>query len=188
MCVIRCHVLTCVLFVSCVNMCVMCWHLCHLLSCVDMCVMCCHVLLVVSLPLLSDEVLDGQFQINDRTGRYMWLGLLVMCGLGVWVWVWSVGEWYEMLRGEYGVWSVVTPLFSSVLGSVYYSSGVGIHSFPPNGQLFAANLQDQGTILTYVHMYIRTYRVKYVASMLAPLNSDHLHWGRKSLGWSSLQF
>ena len=68
MCVIYCHVLKCVLFVSCVDM-------------------CCHVLLVVSLPLLSDEVLDGQFQINDRTGMYMWLGLLVMCGLGVWVWV-----------------------------------------------------------------------------------------------------
>ena len=68
----------------------------------------------------------------------------------------------------------MTPLFSSVLDSVYYSSGVGIHSFPPNGQLFAANLQDQGTILTYVHTYIQG-EVQYVASILAPLNSDHLH-------------
>lgn len=28
---------------------------------------------------------------------------------------------------------------------VHYSSGVGIHSFPPQGQLLPANLQDQGT-------------------------------------------
>ena len=59
---------------SCVSCVVMCCHVCcHV----------CHVLLIVSLPPLSDEVLDGQFQINDRTGTYLCLGLLVMCGSGV---------------------------------------------------------------------------------------------------------
>ena len=53
------------------------------------------------------------------------------------------------------VWCVkcCDSLFLSVLHSVHYSSGVGIHSFPPNGQLFAANLQDQGT---YVYIRVHT--------------------------------
>ena len=35
---------------------------------------------------------------------------------------------------------------SALCPAVHYSSGVGIHSFPPQGQLLAADLQDQGTL------------------------------------------
>lgn len=59
---------------------------------------------------------------------------------------------------------------------VHYSSGVGIHSFPPHGQLLAANLQDQGT---HIHTYVRTYiRGMEESKLLGPLPIRLFHWRR----------
>ena len=49
------------------------------------------------------------------------------------------------MAGEYVLLSYLRYCTTSLCSAVHYSSGVGIHTFPQQGQLLAANLQDQGT-------------------------------------------